>query len=281
MKGNSCSDTNCINTRLVHALFFCWVRFLWLWCLKSNSCVCCWYGGWGGGVPSPPASGEKRDTKLLHWQKFTDVLPLWWITLLFFPPVCKWPLYCVYSTWRTVGFWGRALIQVLEKQSILSIHPRPPSSMHALPDIFNLLCFSAPGAPLHSILILFCAFITCWLTPPPTPVLLSFSVLHHTLITSKNQMWRPAVLLLLKSPHNRAQGYLKLSVKTASRSFTPPHRIVMDVLSDCSIWLPYLRRGSISHCTFWVRGECCFCAYGQKVIPSNSREKMEEGVEEV
>lgn len=178
MKGNSCSDTNCINTRLVHALFFCWVRFLWLWCLKSNSCVCCWYGGWG--FPSPPASGEKRDTKLLHWQKFTDVLPLWWITLLFFPPVCKWPLYCVYSTWRTVGFWGRALIQVLEKQSILSMHPRPPSSMHALPDIFNLLCFSAPGAPLHSILILFCAFITCWLTPPPPSITLFLCAASHT-----------------------------------------------------------------------------------------------------
>lgn len=112
-------------------------------------------------------------------------------------------------------------------------------------------------------------------------VLCSFAVVHHTLITSKNQMWRPPVLLLLKSPHNRAQGYLKLSVKTASRSFTPPQRIVMDVLSDCSIWLPYLKRGSISHCTFWARGEQCFCVYGQKVFRRSKREKMEEGVDEV
>lgn len=54
----------------------------------------------------------------------------------------------------------------------------------------------------------------------------------------------------------------------------------MDVLSDASIWLPYLKRGIISHCTFGARGERCFCVHGQKVIPRSQREKTEEGVDE-
>lgn len=145
--------------------------------------------------------------------------------------------------------------KVLEKQSIL-FHPQPPSSSCSLFHVSSArLRFSSPGALLLHLNFLLCFhhLLTHPSTPPPhtSPYYAPFfSALHHTLITSsiaKNQMSRPAAHSLLKSTHNGAQGYLKLSVKTASRSFTPPHRIVMDVLSDCSIWLPYLKRGSISH----------------------------------
>lgn len=98
--------------------------------------------------------------------------------------------------------------------------------------------------------------------PPPLSLPLTYcntfllSTAAHT-IASENQMWRPPVLLLLKSPHNGAQGYLKLSVKTASRSFTPPHTIVMDVFTDCLIRRALLETG-VSYSAFWARVECCF-----------------------
>lgn len=131
----------------------------------------------------------------------------------------------------------------------LKSNPSSFISVLALPATSDHLLLSSPGALLLH--LNFHASLSPpadspLLLPVPPPELPSSSAQRHRLITLSiagiKCEGRP-----LKSPHNGAQGYLKLSVKTTSRSFTPPHGMVMDVLSDCSIGPPRSQRGGARH----------------------------------
>lgn len=151
-------------------------------------------------LSSPPASGEERDrvcTRFLHSQmlKFTHVLPPWWITLqIFFFLSVNYPYIVSTLPGELLVFEVELCFGGGEKSPWKAIYPLPSTatfSLLALPDIFNRLLFSSPGVLLLHLnflqrfhhLLTHPLHLTLLLLPVP-PVLLSFSVLHHTLITS-------------------------------------------------------------------------------------------------
>lgn len=115
-----------------------------------------------GWLSSPPASAEteKESAGLLHSQLKSLMCFHCDVSLLRSPPpLWKLPLYCVYSTWSTVGFWGSALIRGVRK----SLKSNLSSSVHShlptcsLPQLFSTISSSHLLESCYSILI-FCSF---------------------------------------------------------------------------------------------------------------------------